>query len=85
MKHAVERALQERGIDRDDWPQPACGEPPRKSDAMLFRDSDVVKSFAEPFRKFGKPRSARHGGGQSNDLRVFLRQGNQRIAERGGE
>src|ERR1043165_675924 len=84
VNHLVEAALNKRRIDRADGFESFTRKPGGKRDAVLFGDADVERTFRKFLERSADAGAVRHRGSQCHDLRVFLHQLRERVAEGSG-
>ena len=81
MHDLVDRALQERRVDRDDGTPPARRKARRERDHVPLGDADVMKPPRKRSCESVKPRSVLHPRRQRHDPLVRPCRGDKRIAE----
>ena len=74
MEDVVQRALQECGIDGDDWAEALAGEAGSEGDGVGFRDTCVETTFWILFHKLLEASSLEHGRGDDGQFWMLFRQ-----------
>ncbi len=70
LEDLVKRSLKEGGVDIDDRPKAALGEPRRERDGVRFADADVEKAIGKVGAELFELVALTHGGGDDRDARV---------------
>ncbi len=80
----VDRAGEERGVERDDRAQAAHRHARRRGDGVLLGDADVDEAAGEALAEGEQAGGVGHGGGDGHQLGPGLGLLDHRLAERGG-
>ena len=81
VHEAVVRALEERGVDGDHWPQSARRQTRGEGHRVRFGDADVEEASRMRSRDGVRSRAARHRRGDGDDALIFRRKFREPLAE----
>ena len=85
VNQLVIRALQERGVYRNDRQQPLRRHAGRHRRCMLLRNADVEKASRKPEREWSQTSTRRHCRRDRADASVLFRKGAKLLSEKSGK
>src|SRR5262249_37084814 len=85
LKRLVERTLEERGINGEEWTEAGAGQTGHHVEGVALADPGIPGTIGETRKNLRQPRAVRHGGGGGYDPGVALHEIEHRITEGAGK